>query len=685
MKKRITALCLSALIAAMGIMTACDLKDDSLLPDDGGNTQQPNEPSNPNPENPNPENPNPENPNPENPNPENPNPNPENPDPNPEPEPVKEALVLSHERGVYTDPFTLAVSKKDDKHKVYYTLDGSKPTAQSAKYEDSGIAINDPSKTMSYDLTHGVTHDQNGYGKYNYTTGIGCTVLNLLEVDENGEEVAHKTLTYFIQPDGEAHFPLPVVSLSMSDEVMLGFYNDIANESKVRAEMEYFDFVNDEYFAYNTQIKVGGNWTKGFPYRTMNVNFNKDENGDKNKPIEFNFFGDRTARDGSELTKFKRFRLHSGGNSQTMSWFGDAFTQKVAAEVSAKNGEMITAATAGYRPIEVYINGEYWGMYAIREHYSDVYFEQNYGVDKDDVIMLDRSPYVYDGAPGQDDPLVFNGTYHFEVGEDDEDETGMQLALQLFNFLMNTDLTIAKNYETLSKMVDLTSLSDLILVHAYGGNWDFLSNNIKMWRTANVDPENPYADGRWRFCLHDLDFSLENQWGDVGVGGANAYLTRNGELAPLSEYTNFNTDYMTGNNYIDYYLGIANYNGGWLSKENHCIISTPMQSAQFRDLFIDRAQVVNEVYSNAQAITILHDMEEEVDTVMKRHLTRWGREGFGYNDWQYFIDRTHTVLENRPYLVDEHNAYELGKKLYTNGNFFLYQVRDALTRFVNTL
>ena len=29
-----------------------------------------------------------------------------------------------------------------------------------------------------------------------------------------------------------------------------------------------------------------------------------------------------------------------------------------------------------------------------------------------------------------------------------------------------------------------------------------------MWRSTKIDPNNPYADGKLRFCLHDADFSF---------------------------------------------------------------------------------------------------------------------------------------------------------------------------------
>ena len=209
---------------------------------------------------------------------------------------------------------------------------------------------------------------------------------------------------------------------------------------------------------------------------------------------------------------------------------------------------------------------------------------------------------------------------------------------------------------------------------------DILS--VLYFEKMNIDPENPYADGRWRFCLHDLDFSLENQWGDVGMRNANAYLSLNGQLAPLSEYTNFNTSYMTGNNFVDYYLGTAPRDNHLIPKVDTCLISSPMHNSAFRTLFTNRAKVVNEIYSDAYAQDILLDMQNEVSTVMQRHLYRWGRDDYNYSTWKSYVNQTRTVLDSRPYLVDMHNNYN-GQKLFTNGDFFLYQVRDALRRFMN--
>lgn len=606
------------------------------------------------------------------------------------------SFALSHESGVYSSAITLTVSKEDPTHRIFYTFDCSEPTTKSAEYSRA-IVISDDAATRSYPFTQAVVHDPSTHGSYTYGTGNACTVVKFLETDAAGNEVSRTTKTYFIREEGASAFPLPVISISMPQQNAVSFYNDTENESKERAEMEYFDFSTGERFALNTQIKLGGNWTKGFPYRTMNVNFNKDENGEKNEPVTVKLFGDRPARDGSELTDFRRFRLHSGGNSQTLTWFGDAFVQRVAAEVPSDNGDFLTTATTGYRPCEVYLNGEYWGLYAIREHYSDVYFEQNYGVDKDDVILVDKAYNIVAGDPAYSDASVFNTTYHFELKEDDEAGQGMALAEELFDFLYVTG-----EYETISdpevyaqfeEMVDTESLIDLVLVNMYAGNWDFMNNNVKMWRTAHVDPENPYADGKWRFCLHDLDFSFEMQWGDNGLRNANGYLlytqsdyASHGRV-PISEYTNDTITYRPGANYLDFYLGNAylTYNGiGQLDASYTCLLSSPARNAAFREAFAARAETVKQIYSSEQANTIINEMQEEVYVPMERHLLRWDRSDYDFNDWLGFVARTCDVLYTRNYLRDDLYYFD-GGMMYENGDYFDRQIEAAFWRFENDI
>ena len=44
----------------------------------------------------------------------------------------------------------------------------------------------------------------------------------------------------------------------------------------------------------------------------------------------------------------------------------------------------------GYQPCIVYLNGDYWGLYGIREKIDEHYVESNHGIDSKKVDLLNR-------------------------------------------------------------------------------------------------------------------------------------------------------------------------------------------------------------------------------------------------------------------------------------------------------
>ena len=72
------------------------------------------------------------------------------------------------------------------------------------------------------------------------------------------------------------------------------------------------------------------------------------------------------------------------------------------------------------------------------------------------------------------------------------------------------DFTQDEHYDWLCENVDMQNLIDYMAVLLYIDNSDgaFNGNNWRVWRGRETDPENEYADDRWRFMLYDNDFAL---------------------------------------------------------------------------------------------------------------------------------------------------------------------------------
>jgi hypothetical protein len=152
--------------------------------------------------------------------------------------------------------------------------------------------------------------------------------------------------------------------------------------------------------------------------------------------------------------------------------------------------------TQSSRPCMLYLNGEFWGLYNLTEKYSDSSIETEYGVNKDNIIMYKD----------------------LEIDEGEAlDPDGKALADLLA--LGKLDMTKEENYKKFQDMVDIDSYVDYVATEIYINNNDWWSgcnaktpnNNIQFWKVADPskeDPDNPYADGKWRYMLFDTEWSM---------------------------------------------------------------------------------------------------------------------------------------------------------------------------------
>ena len=118
----------------------------------------------------------------------------------------------------------------------------------------------------------------------------------------------------------------------------------------------------------------------------------------------------------------------------------------------------------------VYLNGEYWGVYALRDAYSATYAANARGTRPDDVF-ISRAPV------------------RFSHNEELE---------SLYAFLKQRGPAEEKQRRIAAEF-DLESLADWMVLQAYFTNYD-LPGNIRYIRTADDQP--------WQMAFFDLDFGL---------------------------------------------------------------------------------------------------------------------------------------------------------------------------------
>ncbi len=462
----------------------------------------------------------------------------------------KAAVSFSVESGCYEEAFSLEL-KSGSGGTVYYTLDGSDPATSATRIEyTQSIPIDDRSGEANvvsavdpqlFDTAF-CYFDKNTNSIVSYATAPSddavdkCTVVKAVSVADDGTASEVVGATYFVGTMADhikgieesceaAGTTLAVISITMDYDDLFdeetGIYvrgsrfegaladylasggepsDDCgrkleANYSQRGRDWErkaYLDFFEcdgttaQNVLSQNCGIRIQGNYSRSDLQKGFRL-YARSEYGDKR--FRYPIFAGKTDEKGQTVETYKSFILRNGGNCAFISKFNDTYWQSMLQELDCD--------TQTSRPAVVYLNGEYWGLYILQEDYSDEYFEDTHGVESDDVIL-------YKG-----DAETYASGFKLDLGELPEGETDERYYFTELNdfFVMHKDLSDEADYEAFCELVDKESCRDYFAVESWINNkWDWPGKNWAMWKTKTVDPDNPYADGRWRFTFYDIEF-----------------------------------------------------------------------------------------------------------------------------------------------------------------------------------
>ena len=398
-------------------------------------------------------------------------------------------MEFSHESGFYGESFDLRV-KVPEGYTLYYTDDSSSPTDGSKEFPSTGLRIRDRSGDNNvYSGMYMGTIEQcyEGYSKawgYAHSTVDKCTVLRFLLVSDEGDESAVVTKSYFVgsqfTSETGGYKNMSVVSLVSDPANFFGtedgnsnalftnsqYWKKTSADNERPANFAYFNADKEYSFDQNIGVRLHGTSTRGYNQKSLTLFARRSYGAGKFiKPI-------LGVSDCGSLV------LRTDGATKLQEGFLQSFVSDRA------------VSTSNYEPTVVFLDGEYYGVFNLMERFSEDYVEAHYGIDSDNVYIVKK-------------------------GESSDAEGNIPEAMTsyiaTFRKLLNADLSVDRNWQALLKAVDLQSLVDYIAIQIILGNMDWsFAQNIAVWRTADPsleDPANPYADGKWRFVLYDLDFA----------------------------------------------------------------------------------------------------------------------------------------------------------------------------------
>ena len=334
------------------------------------------------------------------------------------------APVPSRESGAYDEPFILELQGSGT---VYYTLDGTKPDANSRVY-DGGISID----------------------------GIRTVRAVCMDGGRTGAETA---LFYCV---GIEH-AFPIMNVTAPKSGLEKAMTQIAEEYE---QQSYVTLLENGEVAFSVPcgFKLHGNDSKKGEKQNFQLRFRSEYGLSK---LEYPVFGNRS------FEKYNSLILKGGSEDFVFCGFRDELCTSIV------DGATELAVQA-YRPVILYLNGEYRGIYWLRERIDAEFCAQRMGVSDDSVNLLkDFGEAVVKGSGA-----------------------GFKA---LSEYCATHDLKNEADYKYVLDRIDYVSMMDWYICRSYMGDTDLA--NIRMYSSDE-------ADGKWHWCFFDLDWALWNDTED---------------------------------------------------------------------------------------------------------------------------------------------------------------------------
>ena len=397
--------------------------------------------------------------------------------------------ILSVPTGIVNTAFSLEITNPNTgpiSTKVAYTLDGSEPTAMSPTYTGTPIEINSTTviRTRVFPIS-----------APNFIPSFDTYGTYLFDVD-------HTTPILLVTTDNSNLYgPEGIFDNYTSDWIKPAHVTWLTKEDG-----------HPTLFETRTAMRMdgGAGGSRSQPQRSFRLSFAHSALGEK--PINEALIPNIPFRD-----VYSDVYLRNGSNQFLVLPYKDA------CQVSMMSKGTNTYYSA-MEPATVYINGEYFGLYEVREKFNTEYFDVRDTVIEDSVEILTLS-YFYNLVLRALEGNVDNFLYDYN-------------AFNALNPLDTNYLTLANQY------FDMDHYTDYIIGESWMANIDWPWNNIKIYRSNATG-------GRWRFALIDLELALApNSWTTCYYDHIDYMLSQ----SPDNPYINIWLQCMQNTEYKNYFI-----------------------------------------------------------------------------------------------------------------------------------
>lgn len=355
--------------------------------------------------------------------------------------------------GIFDGPVAVSL-RAGEGETIHYTTDCTTPTADSPAYTGP-IQVSENTVIRAVALRDG------------YLTGYSNTGTFLFTTD--GVDHSLPVATLVTDPDNLWDSKTGIYATGDQFDPDAASYTDVLSsatyyQSKFDTEEEVdeiwtkpaaFSLMEEgqQVFSQNVDIRIAGSYGRGRAQKGFNI-IARGKYG--NSRMEYPFFNNR------DFTEYKSLTLRAGAQDQNRSKIRDELA------TGLLEGTDINVLYQAYRPVVLYLNGEYWGVYFLKEKRNRFFVAQHEGVADVDNMLI-----------GKASTLVSYGTNEEWVA--------------LMNYVKSHDLSDPTAYAYVCERVDVNSFMDYMIAEIYNGNTD--TPNIQYYKLP---------DGKWKWIFYDF-------------------------------------------------------------------------------------------------------------------------------------------------------------------------------------
>ena len=362
--------------------------------------------------------------------------------------------------GIYDNAVTVAITAGEGET-IRYTTDCTTPNASSEVYSgELSISKNSVIRAAAF--------------RDGYLSGDVATATYLFRSD--GVNHALPVVTLVTDPDNLWNSKTGIYATgdqfdpdaaSYADTLKSATYYQakFATEEQVDtiwekpAAFSLFDDNGRQVFTQNVGIRIAGSFGRGRAQKGFNVIARKEYGKGS---MEYPFFENRP------YTEYKAVVLRAGAQDQNRSKIRDELASGLL------EGTDINILYQAYRPTVLYLNGEYWGVYFMKEKRNRFFVAQ------------------HENTENNVDLAIGKGFKQRTYGDNSD-------WVSLYEYATSHDLSSAEAYAYVSERMDVDSFRDYMIAEIYNGNTD--TYNFQYYRLKG---------GKWKFIFYDFCWGFQS-------------------------------------------------------------------------------------------------------------------------------------------------------------------------------